>query len=898
MAATKKVKNDDLNILKGTVYFLILLILFLPGSAVRADPPDMYTQNQSILVGPDGIHVDWKILPGPVIADATWQAADLDHNGSISPQEARAWIAPFIADLSVLMDGQALKSEVQDIHWPAAVDGLRTGEDPIEISLRYKWPANLIGKHSMQVHNAHIESNSMNWFSLSSQPDPSFDQPGQNNGLLQFNLYFPDGSAATGDPSTALLTTWNSGTPNLPGFTNDIANLAVNLANPSQPHAAQAQTGGSNVVTSALIGLVKAQQFSPLFLLAAFFISLFLGSLHALTPGHGKTLVGAYLVGSQGRVRDAVFLGLVVTITHTGSVVLLGLLTLIASHYILPALIAPWLEIISGLLVIGFGVNLFLQRRRDFVSQAAGARKELDQASSAGKSARTILPGSIHLAHQHNHALFTDKHHDHPHDEHGHPAHSHLPPGGQVTWKSLLALGVSGGLVPCPDAIAILLVAVAVNRVPFGMLLILAFSIGLALVLIGIGIAMVQGVRLIARSDLLMRFSVYAPIASAIVVSGLGVALTISALNSFRFSSTAFQPLTGQNNSSGVNFQTPAAPSTPAPAGIKLLYIASDGNKQNQLFMAPFPGGVPKQYTQEPSGIEDYSVSPDRKTILYIVYNPDNGTSIWAIKADGTQKRLVLNCPQAECDAPQWYPDNQRVVYGRMENSQDSALPRFSIWWLDTQTGRTQPVFQDHTFPSSAPKFSPDGKWLSYISYSNNMLMIYNLKDASSISLSLGFQQFIPASWSPSGDSLIFGSQAGPQDGAPLHIKRYILASGQTMDLGGSKGENDYFGVWSPDGNWIAIDRDIPAADGSAKSSNQVWLVKPDGTDAHVLLDEKNASYSDLGWSPDGKSLIYSRYSYEFSYQNVGHFDVYTADLQTGTETMLVSGGDIPTLMP
>ena len=106
-----------------------------------------------------------------------------------------------------------------------------------------------------------------------------------------------------------------------------------------------------------------------------------------------------------------------------------------------------------------------------------------------------------------------------------------------MSWKSLLTLGISGGLIPCPDAIAILLVAVALNRIPFGMLLIVAFSIGLALVLIAIGLAMVHGVRLITRSDLLSRFSVYTPVISAVIVSGLGVALTINAVNSFKFSS-------------------------------------------------------------------------------------------------------------------------------------------------------------------------------------------------------------------------------------------------------------------------------------------------------------------------------------------------------------------------
>ncbi len=125
-----------------------------------------------------------------------------------------------------------------------------------------------------------------------------------------------------------------------------------------------------------------------------------------------------------------------------------------------------------------------------------------------------------------------------------------------MTWKSLLTLGVSGGLIPCPDAIAILLVAVALNRIPFGMLLIVAFSIGLALVLIAIGLAMVHGVRLISRSDLVSRFSVYAPVISAVIVSGLGVALTVSALNSLKFSSVVLQSPSTQNLSSNSNSQT------------------------------------------------------------------------------------------------------------------------------------------------------------------------------------------------------------------------------------------------------------------------------------------------------------------------------------------------------
>jgi len=790
------------------------------------------------------------------------------------------------------------------------VDALRAGDDSIEIGMSFNWPAKPIGGHSLKIHNSYLEANSLNWFALTSEQGSSFDQPSQSNGLLDTSVHFLDVPGPVPGNTAAALTSWNSGTPNLPGFTDTISKVAVNLANPTQPQTnpanpaqPQSSTGGANMVTSALTGLVKTGTFSPIFLVSAFLLSLALGSLHAMTPGHGKALVGAYLVGSQGRTRDAVFLGLIVTITHTGSVLVLGLITLLASHYILPSLIVPWLEVISGLLVIGFGINLLIQRRRDLSAWFAGAQnKNRFKAFSirAASVPQKHAPGAgvLHTHsspdHEHEHGAHS---HIHEHGDHSHHNHLHALPDSQVTWKSLLTLGISGGLIPCPDAIAILLVAVALNRIPFGMLLIVAFSIGLALVLIAIGLAMVHGVRLITRSDLLSRFTVYTPVISAVIVSGLGVALTVSALNSFKFSSVVLQSPPAQNPSSNLNSQTsPAASNFDIKSG-RVLYIASDAAGWDQLFAQPLAGGNSIQYTQDPSGVTGYSISPDQKTILYTVFKNEGGTSIYSINADGTQNRLVLDCPQAECNSPEWYPDGRKIAYERLDDTLNSSIPRFSIWWLDMETGKTQPVFQDQTFPSSAPKFSPDGQWLSYLSAANNALVIYHLMDGHSISLSLGSQSIIPEIWSPTGDSLLFGNQANSQDASSLHIKRYILDSGQTIDLGGSIGQTDYSAAWSPDGKWIAIDRNVLTSDGS-QSSNQVWLVKPDGTQAHVLLDEQNASYSTLGWSSNGRYLLYSRYILQLSTQNAGHFDVCAIDTQTGNEITLVPGGDIPAFLP
>src|SRR5207249_4643352 len=220
---------------------------------------------------------------------------------------------------------------------------------------------------------------------------------------------------------------------------------------------------------------------SPRLVLASLLVAAALGAFHALTPGHGKTVVGAYLVGARGTARHALFLGLVVTATHTLGVYVLGLVTLTASHYIVPERLFPWLSALSGMIVLGIGASLMI--------------------------ARLAAVGE----HTHHHL---DHDHPHPHPDHDH-GHSHSVPAGAIGWRSLLALGVSGGLLPCPSALVVMLGAIALGRIAFGLALIVAFSAGLAAVLTGIGLALVYVRGIFARLPLDGRFARYVPVASA-----------------------------------------------------------------------------------------------------------------------------------------------------------------------------------------------------------------------------------------------------------------------------------------------------------------------------------------------------------------------------------------------
>jgi ABC-type nickel/cobalt efflux system permease component RcnA len=277
--------------------------------------------------------------------------------------------------------------------------------------------------------------------------------------------------------------------------------------------------------------LVMQGDLTPVGLLVALLISVAWGAAHALTPGHGKTIVGAYLVGSRGTAKHALYLGLTTTVTHTFGVFILGLVTLFASRYILTERLFPWLSFLSGLMVVVIGVNLFISRLRSAKGRP-GHTHHPDAHSHDHADGHDHPHGAEH-EHPHLHQPGEDHEHDHDHQHDHHHGHSHLPPGADgapVNWRSLLALGVSGGLLPCPSALVVLLGAIAVDRIAFGLVLVFAFSLGLAGVLTGIGVIFVYSRRLFDRSPAKRGWLQLLPAASALFISLAGVMISARAL--------------------------------------------------------------------------------------------------------------------------------------------------------------------------------------------------------------------------------------------------------------------------------------------------------------------------------------------------------------------------------
>lgn len=269
---------------------------------------------------------------------------------------------------------------------------------------------------------------------------------------------------------------------------------------------------GVDRATRAFTTLVARHHLTVPFALVALGLGIVLGAIHALAPGHAKTVMAAYLVGQRGSLRQASLIGLTVTATHTAGVLVLGLV-LSTSALVAPERLYPWLGLTSGLLLASIGLSLL--RRAARVRRAARHEHEHDH-------------------HDHDHAHDDGHQHEHVHS-HGGRAHSHGPldAGQPLTWRGLVTMGFAGGMVPSPSALVVLLGAIALGRAWFGLALVVAYGAGMALTLTGAGLLLVRCRQLLDRRGgwdrgrVLVRVGRLLPVGSAavIVVAGLGLAV-------------------------------------------------------------------------------------------------------------------------------------------------------------------------------------------------------------------------------------------------------------------------------------------------------------------------------------------------------------------------------------
>ena len=298
-----------------------------------------------------------------------------------------------------------------------------------------------------------------------------------------------------------------------------VAPPIVTAAAPAAQTVAGSVPGG--VSSGDLPSIFRSADLSPWVLLVSILTAAALGAGHALTPGHGKTLMAAYLVGTRGTPLHAAGLGLSVTVSHTIGILVLAGLVVGAQGLLPPDLVVRSAPVVAAVSIVAIGGwMLFGEGRRRWRLRTAAREPAIAHAHD-----------EEHAHEHHRHDLDATAPGEH---SHGGARHSHLPPAGAtISWRSLFLLGLAGGLIPSASALLILLGSIAAGRPAFGIVLVVAFGLGMALVMSGIGLAMVLARGRLDRVETatpLGRMSTYLPLVASFLVFGLGLYLTFQAV--------------------------------------------------------------------------------------------------------------------------------------------------------------------------------------------------------------------------------------------------------------------------------------------------------------------------------------------------------------------------------
>lgn len=434
-----------ITMLKSTVCLILLFCALVLPAAVAAHPVDeidgvkTYDQKQTLFVGRNDVTLSIDLTFYALDKIRLWDSIDNNKDRKVSDSEKNIWM-----------------QKGQRSSW-LMITGNRTDFTPISLSFPDYY--DFFSSKPAEVRIEFISKTS-----ISPPQTIEYHYKGKDRDLSEIKIM----AKGRGDITVSKVKKVSA----------EVLSLNLKKGIQDTGHVLGAAT--TDRVSTFLNTYIKSENVPLHVQIYALIIAMLLGAIHALTPGHGKAITAGYLVGSRGTILHAIYLGIIITITHTASVFILGAGTLFLSAYVVPATVIKTLNLISGLLIVGFGLFLLFQRITAVV--------------------RNQLSTHEHLA------LKVDS----------------------LTWKHLLAFGITGGIVPCVDALAILLVAVALQKIVFGFIILIAFSIGLAFALTASGMVAVFAKKsVLKRYNNLHRIENYLGILSAIIVTVLGLLMLI-----------------------------------------------------------------------------------------------------------------------------------------------------------------------------------------------------------------------------------------------------------------------------------------------------------------------------------------------------------------------------------
>lgn len=442
---------------------------------VAAHPADEINERGAVHLRPDGLKIEMTISAGALTLRDLWADADRNGDGALDGDETAAFGAFLARGFTVSADGNPLS--------PAYVG------DSVEMKTT--------------LRDFTLQGADATGATVRARFDVPFDASAASHEITIVVRHY--NHRATGRPVELIPDAAAPLGIIVQGGADVDLRLTTSVGGPAPTAIAPpAQRAPNHATITTLQRFVRAPADGSV-TLAGLGVAILLGALHALTPGHGKTLVAAYLVGRRGRPRDAFALGGVLTVTHTGSVVAIGLVLLIGTHTIAPDRLLPAIEAIGSLGIVGLGIALLPRRVASARIRGRGRPRTSGMALSGEHMHED---GAVHT-----HGWFGTAPHEHHHDDMG-------------SVRSLLLLGIGGGIVPCPDALAILLIAVAAGHVITGLIIILGFSVGLAAVLTGLGILLTilpASTRVSGRFVQSAKIGQWLPVASAVMILLIGL---------------------------------------------------------------------------------------------------------------------------------------------------------------------------------------------------------------------------------------------------------------------------------------------------------------------------------------------------------------------------------------
>jgi len=517
---------------------LSMAVLALAVPAASAHPLGNFTINHynGLRVAADAVTVDHVADFAEIPTFSERRAMDTDSNGTISDAEGAAYQSTRCNDLqsslSLRVDGQPASLAVTHSGLSFAVG---QASQTMRLVCIYRADTGAVPTGGTYEFSDASYAERRGWREIVVQGDATLigdtDAPAESvSGRL--TSYPNDLLALPLNESATSFTARPGGSPLPPPTYTDAQPVAGAPVEPPiieqpAPPAPAVVPAGTTDLGAEVTSLFNAPDLTLPIILLSLVVAVALGAAHALSPGHGKTVMAAYLVGSRGTMRQAVGLGLTVTVSHTLGVLALGALSLSASAIIPPEKLYPILSVVSGAIVIVIGAYLLLNRLNVM-------RRSRAVASDHG--------------HGHGHERgHEDEHHHHDEHEHEHQqalarppgwhehdgmGHTHLPEEGMGK-RGLFALGLSGGMVPSVSALLIFLGSISVGRPEFGIVLTVAFGLGMALVLVGIGLALVYARGFVERMSprtTSLRLGERLPLVTACIVLVAGVLITGQAL--------------------------------------------------------------------------------------------------------------------------------------------------------------------------------------------------------------------------------------------------------------------------------------------------------------------------------------------------------------------------------